>query len=189
MFQFELILAIFVIIFVSLIYSAYIYNKLISLKNDVKNAYAQICVQLKRRHNLIPNLVETVKGYSQHEHQTLENVIKARSQAVALLKNEDYAQISSAEYQLSDSLKSLFAVAEAYPELKADTNFITLQEELTTTENRIAYARQYFNDTVAEYNKQLQIFPNIFIASTFKFRVANFFYTTDNESPTVNVRF
>jgi LemA protein len=148
------------------------YNGLVRLRNQLENAWAQIDVQLKRRHDLIPNLVETVKGYAAHERQTLENVIKARNIAVSATGVAERAQ---AENALTGTLKSLFAVAEAYPNLKADQTFLRLQEELAATENKVAFSRQFYNDSVMSYNTQIEIFPQSIIANTFHFVRREFF--------------
>ena len=148
------------------------YNGLVRLRNQLENAWAQIDVQLKRRHDLIPNLVETVKGYATHERETFEKVIQARNMAVSATSVADKAQ---AENVLTGTLKSLFAVAEAYPELKANTEFMRLQEELTTTENKVAFARQLYNDSVMIYNTQTEIFPKNLIATMFNFGRREFF--------------
>src|ERR1700679_4162231 len=131
------------------------YNGLVRLRNQLENAWAQIDVQLKRRHDLIPNLVETVKGYAAHESQTLEKVIQARNMAVNAQSVGDRAQ---AENVLTGALKSVFALAEAYPDLKANTEFMRLQEELTSTENKVAFARQFYNDSVMTYNTRIEVF-------------------------------
>jgi len=144
------------------------YNALVTGRNRVDNAWSQIDVQLKRRHDLIPNLVETVKGFMKHEREVLENVIRARQMAVSASGVEDTMQ---AENMLTGALKSLFAVSEAYPDLKANTNMQTLQEELTATENKIAFARQHYNDSVTTYNIKLEAFPSNIIANTFSFRM------------------
>jgi LemA protein len=149
-----------------------IYNGLISLKNRVKNAWAQIDVQLKRRYDLIPNLVETVKGYASHEKAVFENVTKARAAAINATGVANQAQ---AENMLSGALKSLFAVVENYPDLKASQNFMMLQEELSGTESKIAYARQFYNDSVMEYNIRIQTIPYNIIASLSKFKEAEMF--------------
>src|SRR5690348_7897298 len=136
------------------------YNSLITAKVRIGEAFSQIDVQLKRRSDLIPNLVETVKGYAKHEKELLENITKARS---SLLKAEGVADKAKANNQLAETLKSLFAVSENYPQLKANENFLSLQEELSDTENKIAYARQFYNSTVMDYNTKLSVFPtNIF---------------------------
>jgi len=143
------------------------YNGLVRGRNQVDNAWSQIDVQLKRRHELIPNLVETVKGYMEHEKDVLESVVKARQMAISAGGMEDTMQ---AENMLSGALKSLFAVSEAYPDLKANTNMQTLQEELSSTENKIAFARQHHNDSVTGYNNRLETFPSNLIANSFNFR-------------------
>ena len=145
-----------------------IYNNLIRLKNQVENAYSQIEVQLKRRHDLIPNLIETVKGYMQHEKETLEKVVQARNMAVKL--SSDAKIQSEHENVLSGALKSLFAVSENYPDLKANQNFLSLQEEITSTENRISFARQFYNDELTKYNTQKEVFPNNIVAGIFNFK-------------------
>ena len=157
-----------------------IYNGLITARNGYKNAFAQIDVQLTRRHDLIPNLVETVKGYLAHERNTLEAVITARNAAVSGLKAAaanpgDAAAVqnlASTENALSGALGRLFALAEAYPDLKANRNMMQLSEELTTTENKIAFARQAFNDAVMGYNNRREVFPNSVIAGMFSFQDA-----------------
>ncbi|HUK12992.1 MAG TPA: LemA family protein [Thermoanaerobaculaceae bacterium] len=151
-----------------------LYNGLVGSRNEVKNSWSQIDVQLKRRHDLIPNLVEAVKGYMGHERGTLEAVTKARQQAVDLssASAEDRAKVENA---LSQTLRSLFAVAEAYPDLKANQNFLALQEELTATENKISFARQYYNDAVLRLNNRIQMFPSSIIAGAFNFQMEQFF--------------
>ncbi len=149
-----------------------IYNGLVNLRNRYKNAFAQIDVQLKRRYDLIPNLVETVKGYAAHERETLEAVIQARNGAIAA---EGVQQQAEAENMLSGALRQLFALSESYPNLKANENFARLQEELTSTENKIAFARQHYNDTVAVYNTAIQKFPNNMLANMFGFKQEDFF--------------
>jgi len=153
-----------------------IYNTLIGLQQNVKNGWSQIDVQLKRRHDLIPNLVETAKGYMGHERQTLENVVKARQQAVDASGLKDKQQ---AENFLTSTLRSLFAVVENYPNLKADQHMLKLQEELTTTENKIAFARQYYNDEVARFNTSAQTFPGNMVANAFGFKNFDFFEVED----------
>jgi LemA protein len=162
-----------------------IYNKLVRQRVQVENAWSQIDVQLKRRHDLIPNLVETVKGYASHEKETLENVTKARQQAVDASGIEEQAQ---AENLLTGALRQLFALTENYPDLKANTNFMQLQEELTSTENKIAYARQHFNDTVSRYNTSVQQFPGNIFAGMFGFEDKAFFEVeveAEREAPQV----
>jgi LemA protein len=148
------------------------YNGLVALRNRVKNAWAQIDVQLKRRHDLVPNLVNTVKGYLKHEQEVLENVTKARQQAVDVSGVADQAM---AEGILSQALKSLFAVAESYPDLKANTNMLELQEELTSTENKIAFSRQHYNDSAMRYNTKIEQFPASVVAGMFRFEPAEYF--------------
>lgn len=148
------------------------YNGLVGLRNKVEGAFAQIDVQLNRRHDLIPNLVETVKGYASHEKEALEAVIRARNMAVDASTIQDQA---TSENLLSGALKSLFAVSEAYPELKANQNFLDLQAELSETEDRIAYARQYYNDIVRGYNTAIEQFPGVVIARMFSFEDAEYF--------------
>src|SRR5262245_25304760 len=149
-----------------------VYNGLVSRKVENDNAWSQINVQLQRRHDLIPNLVETVKGYAKHEQQTLEKVIQARNQAI---NAGSIADKSVAETQLTTAVHGLLAIAEAYPDLKANQNFLALQEELTATENRIGFARQHYNDVVSQYNQSLMTFPSNMVAGMFGFRAADFF--------------
>ena len=162
----------FAIAFAIVAWVAGAYNGLVRLRNQLENAWAQIDVQLKRRHDLIPNLVETVKGYAAHESGTLEKVIQARNMAVSAKSVGDRAE---AENVLTGALKSLFAVAEAYPDLKANTEFMRLQEELTSTENKVAFARQFYNDSVMTYNTHIEVFPTNFIATMFNFGRRDFF--------------
>jgi LemA protein len=163
-----------------------LYNSIIRLKFQVKNAWAQIDVQLKRRNDLIPNLVETVKGYMKHEKSVLENVTKARSAIMSAGSVEETAKASN---QLSATLKSLFAVSENYPQLKANENFMQLQEELAGTENKIAYARQFYNDVVMAYNTKLAVFPNNLFAKLFNFTSEAQFEATAEEKKNVKVQF
>jgi LemA protein len=166
-----------------------IYNKLVNLRNGVKNAFAQIDVQLTRRYDLIPNLVEAVKGYMQHERGTLEAVIQARTRAVAGLKAANahpesaaaINELSGADSALSSALGRLFALSESYPDLKADRNMMQLQEELTSTENRVAFSRQAFNDAVMVYNNTRENFPNNLIANSFNFDAAAFLQIESEE--------
>jgi LemA protein len=160
------------------------YNGLVRLRNRIDNAWSQIDVQLKRRYDLIPNLVETVKGYAAHERQTLESVTQARANAI----NAQGPQ-QQAENVLSGALKSLFAVAEAYPDLKANQNFLSLQEELTSTEDRVAYARQFYNDSVLSYNNKLQTFPRNVIAGMFSFEKREYFEGDPEATGPVRVQF
>jgi LemA protein len=167
------------------LYVVLTYNGLVRLRNRVEAAWAQIDVQLKRRYDLIPNLVETVKGYAAHERQTLEAVTAART---ASMNAQGPAQQAQAENMLTGALKSLFAVAEAYPELKANQNFLQLQEELTGTEGRISYARQFYNDTVQRLNTKIQSFPANVLAGMFGFKEREYFEIEDlatREAPKV----
>ena len=163
-----------------------IYNGLVRQRNRIDNAWSQIDVQLKRRYDLIPNLVETVKGYAAHERQVFENVTQARANAI---NAQGPAQQADAENVLSGALKSLFAVAEAYPDLKANQNFLSLQEELTSTEDRVAYARQFYNDSVLSYNNKLQTFPRNVIAGMFNFEKREYFEGEPEATGPVRVQF
>ena len=159
-----------------------IYNSLVKLRNRVKNAWSQIDVQLKRRHDLIPNLIETVKGYMTHERDTLENITKARSQAVAA---ESVGDKAKAEGELTRSLGKFNLVVENYPDLKANQNFLSLQEELTSTENKISFSRQNYNDQVLFYNNKIQMFPSNIVAGMFKFIEEEFFEIEDEKEKEV----
>ena len=154
-----------------------IYNGLVGLRNQVRNAWSQIDVQLKRRYDLIPNLVETVKGYMKHERETLEAVTKARNLAQAGAAT-GAAERGKLEGELSSALARLLAVAEAYPDLKANQNFLSLQEELTSTENKISFSRQFYNDAVLRYNNQTQMFPSNLVAGMAGFKSEQFFEVT-----------
>jgi LemA protein len=178
-----IVLAVIAIVVIALIV---LYNGLVKLRNRIENAWAQIDVQLKRRYDLIPNLVETVKGYASHERETLEAVTQARNMAVNATGVQDQAQ---AENVLSGALKSLFAVSEAYPDLKANQNFLNLQEELTGTEGRIAYARQFYNDSVLRYNTKIQTFPAVVIAGMMRFTPREYFETEPGSRDAVQVSF
>lgn len=166
-----------------------IYNSLITLRNQYKNAFAQIDVQLTRRYDLIPNLVEVAKGYMAHERNTLEAVIQARNAAVSGLKAaaadpdnpQAMQQLAGAENQLTQTLGRLFALSEAYPDLKANQNMMQLSEELTTTENKVAFARQAYNDAVMAYNTKREIFPNNIIAGMFNFAAAQLLEIEDKQ--------
>jgi LemA protein len=168
-----LLIVILVVVALLVIYLIVAYNGLIRRRNQIENAWSQIDVQLKRRLDLIPNLVETVKGYAAHERETLDAVIKARNAAIAA-PDTPQAQ-SEAQGQISGALRQLFALGEAYPDLKANQNFLALQEELTATEGRVAYARQFYNDSVLAYNNQLQQFPTVFYARALKFDKREYF--------------
>ena len=185
-----------VIVFGILFFVA-IYNKLIQLKNRFKNAFAQIDVQLKRRYDLIPNLVETAKGYMKHEREVLEAVIKARNQASSAMEkasadpgnSEAIQRLVGAESALTGTLGRLFALVEAYPDLKANQNMMQLSEELTATENKVSFARQAFNDAVMAYNTAREIFPNNIVANMFAFKEAQLFLVkveAEKEAPQVS---
>jgi LemA protein len=164
---------VFLIIVVAIVaWVVFAYNRLVSLRNQVDNSWRQIDVQLKRRHDLIPNLIEAVKGYMQFERDTLTQVVEARAKAVSA---PDQASRMAAESQITTGLGKLMAVMENYPQLKADGNVLKLQEELTTTENQIAFARQAYNDVVLDLNTRIQIFPTNLIASNFGFKAAEYF--------------
>jgi len=162
------------------------YNGLVRLRNGTKNAWSQIDVQLRRRYDLIPNLVETVKGYAEHERETLEAVVEARNAAMA---GQTIGEQAQNENMLSGALKSLFALSEAYPDLKANENFLQLQEELVSTESRIAFARQHYNDSVLGYNNKIETFPSNIVAGTFNFKQAEFFETEGEAQDPVEVTF
>ena len=180
------VIILIVLVVVIGLYLVVLYNGLVSLRNRIENAWAQIDVQLKRRYDLIPNLVETVKGYAAHERETLEAVIQARNMAMAAQGPQEQAQT---ENMLTGALKSLFALSEAYPDLKANANFLNLQEELTGTEGRIAYARQFYNDTVYRYNTKIQSFPAVVIAGRFGFKEREYFEADDEARGPVQVQF
>jgi LemA protein len=154
------------------------YNRLVALKNDVNDAWSQIDVQLKRRHDLIPNLVSVVKGYMEFERETLEKVIAARAKALSVVGVRERA---TAEERLTAALGTLFAVVERYPTLKSNENVMELQEELTSTENRIAFARQFYNDLVANFGIKIEVFPDNVIASIFSFQRAEFFSAEEED--------
>jgi len=188
---------ILIIIIGAVLFAISIYNRLVAGRNRFKNAFAQIDVQLTRRHDLIPNLVETAKGYMKHERETLEAVVNARNTAVAGLKAaaadpsdpEAMKNLAQAEQGLSGALGRLFALSEAYPDLKANENMMQLSEELTTTENKVAFSRQAYNDSVMTYNTLRESFPNNFFAGWFNFRPAELLEIEDEtkrEAPKVS---
>jgi LemA protein len=166
------LVAIGVVILLLIGFIIVLFNRLVRYRNRVDNAWHQIDVQLNRRADLIPNLVETVKGYASHERETFEAVTQARS---AIMNAKSVGESAQAEGMLGQALKSLFAVAEAYPELKANQNFLALQEELSGTENKIAYARQFYNDQVMKFNQKQQVFPSNIIANIFGFKEREYF--------------
>lgn len=163
-----------------------VYNGLITLKNRTQEAWSDIDVQLKRRYDLIPNLVESVKGYAKHEKELLENVTKARTEAMSANSISEKAQ---KENMLSETLKSLFAVSENYPDLKASQNFLQLQEELTDTENKISAARRFYNGNVRDFNTKMQVFPNNMIAKQMSFNEFELFEAAEGEKEVVKVKF
>ncbi len=184
-----MILALWVLIIVVsvlILWFIFTFNSFVRLKNMAENAWSQIDVQLKRRFDLIPNLIETVKGYMKHERGTLKDVTAARTE---FLKATGPAAKAKAENMLSETLKTIFAVAESYPQLKASENFMQLQEELSGTESKIAYARQFYNDSVQEWNIKLQTFPSNIVAKIFSYIQREFFETEDKERETVKVKF
>lgn len=173
------------------------YNSLVKLRNKFENGWAQIDVQLERRFDLIPDLVETVKGYMKHERETLDAVIQARNTAVQARKNtssnigdpDSMGALMAAESGLSGALGNLFALSESYPDLKANQNMATLQEELSTTENKIAFARQHFNDSVTAYNTKREVFPSNIIAGLFGFRDKSLYEVSEDKKEKVTVQF
>ncbi len=175
------------VVVVLILIGIFIYNNLVGLKMRVRNAWAQIDTQLKRRFDLIPNLVETVKGYAAHEQGTFEKVVEARN---SFAKATSVSDKSAANNMLNESLKTIFALAEAYPELKANQNFASLQIELTSTEDKVAYSRQFYNDTVQMYNTAIMTFPSNIFAGMFKFTEESFFEIADlKEREAVKVQF
>lgn len=175
-----------VVVVLLLLYIAGTYNKLVHLRNLVKDQWAQIDVLLKRRADLIPNLVETVKGYASHEKETLDAVISARNKAVSATTPEEEMKANG---ELTGALNRLFALTEAYPELKANTNFMDLQNNLKETEDKIAYARQFYNDAVLKYKNKLEMFPSNIIAGLFHFQKEAFFEATETEKEVPKVQF
>lgn len=175
-----------VIIGAIILFTLFLYNSLIAARLRVHEAFSQIDVQLKRRTDLIPNLVETVKGYAKHEKETLTKVTELRTDLMSAKSPEKKAEVNN---QITDALKSLFAVAESYPDLKASENFKTLQEELQDTEDKIAYSRQFYNSNVLDYNTKLQVFPSVIFAKLFNFKPAEFFGASEGERKPVKVTF
>lgn len=178
-----------VVIIVILLFAVYVvasYNRFIILRNRIREAFSGIDVQLKRRTDLIPNLISTVKGYAKHEKEVFQNVTKARS---ALLSARSMGEKAEANNMVTSALKSLFAVAEAYPELKASMNFQDLQRQLEDTEDKIAYSRQFYNSNVLDYNNKIAVFPGNVIAGIFGFKENEFFQTAEEEKKNVKVDF
>lgn len=178
-------ISVLLVLFIFLIVT---YNSLVQLRQRLQNAWSQVEVQLKRRYDLIPNLLNTVQGYAAHEKGTFEEITRVRSQAISATS---VAEQSQAENRLSQALRSLFAVAENYPELKANTNFLQLQEELSSTESKIAYSRQFYNDTVQKYNTRIELFPTNLVAGILGFGAAEYFTLQDEPEArqTVEVKF
>ena len=168
------------------IYVVSVYNKLVNARNKVENQFSQIDIQLKKRYDLIPNLVETVKGYAKHEKETLEGVIEARNKAVTANSINEKVD---AENQITGALNKLFALSEAYPELKANENFKSLQNELKEVEDKIAYSRQFYNDTAMSYNNIVAMFPSNIVANMFKFKSYDYFKIDEKERENVKVKF
>jgi LemA protein len=175
------------VVAVFVIYVVLSYNGLVRGRNTVDNAWSQIDVQLKRRIDLVPNLVETVKGYAAHERETLEAVVQARNASIAA--PADPQGQAAADQQLTGVLRQLFALSERYPDLKANQNFLALQEELTATEGRVAYARQFYNDSVLSYNNRLHVFPTVIIGRMFGFTERQYFETDDASRQVPKVQF
>ena len=180
------LIVVIVIIVLLILYVAMTYNKLVDLRNRVRDQWSQIDVQLKRGFDLIPNLVSTVKGYAKHESETLEKVVEARNSYTTATSPHEKMEANN---MLTDTLTKLFAVAESYPDLKANTNFLDLQQELQDTENKIAMARQFYNDTVLTYNNKIEMFPSNLIASMFKFKMEEFFKAEEAAKENVKVEF
>lgn len=177
---------IFIIVVIIIVWLIAVFNRLVTLKNRTKEAWSDIDVQLKRRHDLIPNLVETVKGYAAHEKEVFEKVTEARAKAISA---QTLTEKGQAENMLSGALKSLFAVAESYPELKASQNFLELQRELTDTEDKIQAARRFYNGNVRDLNTQIETFPTNAIAGMFGFQKVEFFEIGEAEREPVSVKF
>lgn len=179
-------LILLIIIGIILLYLWFTYNSLITARIRIQEALSHIDVQLKRRTDLIPNLIEAVKGYVKHEKELLENITKARTSLMSATTTSEKAEANN---QISQTLKSLFAVSENYPNLKANENFLNLQEELTDTENKIAYSRQFYNNNVLDYNTKIQTFPNSLLANMFNFKPSDFFAATEEERKNIKVQF
>ena len=178
------------VVIVVLAWAVFLYNRFVTLTNRVREAWSDIDVQLKRRYDLIPNLVETVKGYAAHEKETLEKVTAARTAAMAAQQGGDAAKQAEAENMLSSTLKSIFALSENYPDLKANTNFLELQRELSDTENKIQASRRFYNGNVRDFNTKLQVFPTNLIGAKLGFKAREFFEIADaKEKEAVKVSF
>jgi LemA protein len=182
----SLLIILAIIIVIILLISLIIYNSLIRLRNKVENAWSQIDVQLKKRYDLVPNLVETVKGYAKHEKETLNKITQMRSQAI---KAESAKETMKLNNKMSKAIQGLLVSVENYPDLKASQNFLMLQEQLSGIENKIAYARQYYNDTIMIYNNKIQMFPSNIFANLFNFKEKEFLETEEKEKKNVKVSF
>jgi LemA protein len=182
------VIVIVVIVVLAVLFFVVLFNGLVRRRNRVDQAWSQIGVQLERRHDLIPNLVETVKGYASHERGTLEAVVQARNNAVQA-QQAGPEQQAQAENVLTGALRQLFALSEAYPDLKANQNFLSLQEELTSTEDRISYARQFYNDSVQTFNTSIQTFPRNLLAGMFNFQPRQFFQAEQGAEEVPRVQF
>src|SRR3989344_1081325 len=181
------VLAIVIVILVIVILAIImLYNSVIRLSNEVENSFSQIDVKLKRRNDLIPNLIESVKGYMKHEKTVLENITKARS---AIMTSSNINEKAKASNQISQALKTIFAVSENYPKLRANENFIQLQEELTGTENKVSYSRQHYNDVVMKFNNKIQVFPNNVFANILNFKEKELFQAAESERKNIKVQF
>ena len=174
------------VLLILVFYAIGVYNNLINARNKAKDQFSQIDVQLKRRSDMIPNLVETVKGYAKHEEKTLKEVIEARNKMATASGINEEVEASNA---VTSALNKLFALSEAYPELKANENFMSLQNDLKDTEDKISYARQFYNDTVLTYNNKVEMVPSNIVASIFKFKKATFFETSEEDKKTPEVKF
>jgi LemA protein len=183
-----IVIILIVIVVLAILMFVFAYNGVVRLRNRVDSSWSQIGVQLERRHDLIPNLVETVKGYAAHERQTLDEVVQARNSAVQA-KDQGPAQSAQAENVLSGALRQLFALSENYPDLKANQNFLNLQEELTSTEDRISYARQFYNDSVQKYDTKIQTFPTNLISGMFNFQKREYFQAEQGATDVPKVQF
>lgn len=180
------LIIIFVIVGAVLLFTLFLYNSLIRSRLRVHEAFSQIDVQLKRRADLIPNLIETVKGYAKHEKETLTRVTELRTDLINAKTPEKKAEVNN---QITDALKSIFAVAESYPDLKASENFKELQTQLQDTEDKIAYSRQFYNSNVLDYNTKLQVFPNVILVKFLSFKEAEFFGASEGDKKPVKVTF
>lgn len=179
-----------IIVIVIIVWGVMVYNSLIRLKNRVREAWSDIDVQLKRRYDLIPNLIETVKGYAKHESQTFKNVVEARNAAMSTQESGDTKAQAEAENMLSSTLKSIFALSENYPDLKANQNFLELQQELSDTENKIQASRRFYNGNVRDFNTKIELFPNNIMAGMLNFKTQDFFEIEDDkEKENVKVKF